>query len=132
MSTSSIISKAFNKHLFEFIDQVIKVFPEKPEIVTSRDYLDTLKKSNPTIIIKVWKTSINDPYKQYIDEENIDFFLNKDYSDDFDKMPMGKDIAKVIDNSLREPLRELDEANKKTFFQYFQLLANLCEKYHTG
>ena len=108
------------------------MFPEKTEVVTSRDYLDTLKKSNPTIIIKVWKTSINDPYKQYIDEENIDFFLNKDYSDDFDNMPMGKDIAKVIDNSLREPLRELDEANKKTFFQYFQLLANLCEKYHTG
>ena len=111
MSTSSIISKAFNKHLFEFIDQVIKVFPEKPEIVTSRDYLDTLKKSNPTIIIKVWKTSINDPYKQYIDEENIDFFLNKDYSDDFDKMPVGKDIAKVIDNSLRLACRSGAGAN---------------------
>ena len=131
MSVNSVVSKAFNKHLFEFIDQVITVFPEKQEIVKSRDYLDTLRKSNPTIIIKVWKTSINDPYKKYIDEENVEFFLNKDYSDDFDKLPMGKDIAKVIDTSLREPLRQLDEANKKTFFQYFQLLAGLCEKYHS-
>jgi len=45
MSQNSILLKAFNKHLFEFIDEVIKVFPEKSEIVSSRDYLDTLKKN---------------------------------------------------------------------------------------
>lgn len=129
MSQNSILLKAFNKHLFEFIDEVIKVFPEKSEIVSSRDYLDTLKKTNPTIIIKIWKTNINDQYKSYIDSGDIDFFLNKDYSTDFEKLPMGKDIAQLIDSSLRQPLRNLDSSNKKQFLSHFQLLSNLCEKY---
>lgn len=131
MSQNSILLKAFNKHLFEFIDEVIKVFPEKSEIVSSRDYLDTLKKTNPTIIIKIWKTNINDQYKSYIDSGDIDFFLNKDYSTDFEKLPMGKDIAQLIDSSLRQPLRNLDSSNKKQFLSHFQLLSNLCEKYNT-
>lgn len=131
MSQNSILLKAFNKHLFEFIDEVIKVFPEKSEIVSSRDYLDTLKKTNPTIIIKIWKTNINDQYKSYIDSGDIDFFLNKDYSTDFEKLPMGKDIAQLIDSSLRQPLRNLDSSNKKQFLSHFQLLSNLCEKYTT-
>ena len=37
MSTSSILLKAFNKHLFEFIDDIITIFPEKKEISTSKD-----------------------------------------------------------------------------------------------
>lgn len=129
MSTSSILLKAFNKHLFEFIDDIITIFPEKKEISTSKDYLETLKTANPTILIKIWYTYIYEPYKTEIGLGNINFFLEKDYSQDISKVPNSEKILEVIDTSLREPLTQMDDENKAKCIKYVQLLSNISDKY---
>lgn len=128
-SQNTILLKAFNKHLFEFIDETIKVFPENKDLIKSKDYLDTLKKGNPTIIIKIWNQKVNSLYKKEIDEGNVDFFLNKDYSEDLGENQVGKDILNVFENSFRKPMKELDDNSKQAFLRYFQLLSNLSDKY---
>ena len=129
MSTSSILLKAFNKHLFEFIDDIITIFPEKKEISTSKDYLETLKTANPTILIKIWFTYIYEPYQTEIGVGNINFFLEKDYSQDISKVPNSEKILEVIDTSLREPLTQMDDENKTKCIKYVQLLSTISDKY---
>ena len=129
MSTSSILLKAFNKHLFEFIDDIITIFPEKKEISTSKDYLETLKTANPTILIKIWYTYIYEPYKTEIGLGNINFFLEKDYSQDISKVPNSEKILEVIDSSLRVPLTQMDNENKAKCIKYVQLLSTISDKY---
>jgi hypothetical protein len=129
MSTSSILLKAFNKHLFEFIDDIITIFPEKKEISTSKDYLETLKIANPTILIKIWYTYMYEPYKKEIGLGNINFFLEKDYSQDMSKVPNSEKILEVIDTSLREPLTQMDDENKAKCIKYVQLLSTISDKY---
>jgi hypothetical protein len=128
-SQNTILLKAFNKHLFEFIDETIKVFPNNKDLIKSREYLDTLKKGNPTIIIKIWNQKVNTLYKKEIDDGNIEYFLNKDYREDLGENQVGKDILNVFENSFRKPMKDLDENSKQAFLKYFQLLSNLSEKY---
>ena len=128
-SQNTILLKAFNKHLFEFIDETIKVFPHNKDLIKSREYLDTLKKGNPTIIIKIWNQKVNTLYKKEIDDGNIEYFLNTDYSEDLGENQVDKDILNVFENSFRKPMKDLDENSKQAFLKYFQLLSNLSEKY---
>ena len=129
MSTSSILLKAFNKHLFEFIDDIITIFPEKKEISTSKDYLETLKTANPTILIKIWFTYIYEPYKTEIGNGDINFFLEKDYSQDISKIANSEKILEVIDSSLRVPLTQMNNENKAKCIKYVQLLSTISDKY---
>ena len=128
-SKKSILLKAFNKHFFEFLDDIISIFPEKKEIATSKEYLETLKTANPTLLIKIWNTYIFEPYKSEIRSGNIDFFLEKDYSQDISTIQNSEKILSLIDSSLREPLRQMNEENKEKCTKYIQLLSTVSEKY---
>lgn len=125
----SILLKAFNKHLFEFLDDIISIFPEKKEITTSKEYLETIKTANPTALVKIWYTYIFQPYKAEISIGNIDFFLEKDYSQDISTIQNSEKILNVIDSSLREPLKQMNQENKEKCIKYIQLLSTVSEKY---
>jgi hypothetical protein len=126
---TSILLKAFNKHFFEFLDDIISIFPDKKEIATSKEYLETLKTANPTALIKIWYTYIFEPYKTEIGNGNIDFFLEKDYSQDISTIQNSEKILNIIDSSLREPLKQMDQENKEKCIKYIQLLSTVSEKY---
>jgi len=79
MADRSTILKTFNSQFFDFMDDLLVVFPDNSEILTARKYFDTIKKANPTAILKAWFTYVYSPYKQVIDEGNISFFFEKDY-----------------------------------------------------
>ena len=124
----SIIMKAFNKQYFEFLEDIICVFPDNNELQISKSYFDTVKKANPTCLIKVWYEFVYKPYSNKIDECDIMFFLTKDYSSD---VHVNKDyILKVIDESLRKPLLSMDERNKTQCAKYIKILSDLCKRYN--
>ena len=87
MNSNSVFLKAFNKHFFEFIDDVIRIFPENVHIQTSRDYFETIKKANPTLLVKIWHYFIWVPYQEKIEEGDLSFFFDKDYTEDVKMMP---------------------------------------------
>ncbi len=52
----SNILTAFNDHFIEFLNDVQGVFPDNVDILTAKNALLTIKKANPKMIVKIWKT----------------------------------------------------------------------------
>ena len=100
------ISKAFNNLFFDFLDDVLVVFPESKEILHAKKSFGLLRTANPTILIKAWKTHVYDKYQEHIDVGDISFFFEKDYSGDLQDVRGGDDIIKMIDN-IRGPLSSI-------------------------
>lgn len=122
---SSILS-AFNEHFVDFVSDIQSVFPEDVDILSAKNALLAIKKANPKMIVKIWKTFIVGKYKSEIDAGNLDFFMNKDYSTDVANSSNSDKIMESIDR-LREPIRNMSEDNQKKVMKYIQNLTKLSE-----
>ena len=119
---SSLILQGFNKQLVEFLDDVERVFTNDLDIKTGKNSLLLLKRANPKIITEVWKTYVTDPYFDKIQENDVAFFIDKDYDSDIG-MDNKSDIMTAI-NRLRDPIRRMESDDKETVMKY---LLNLCK-----
>jgi hypothetical protein len=119
----STIMRSFNANFFQFLEDIITLFPEKREIYTAKVGFETIKKTNPALLIKVWATNIYAPYREAIDRDDIEFFFDKDYSSDI-KFQNNNEIMSFI-NSIREPVKNMDVENKKHSMDYIKLLSQL-------
>ena len=128
MADKSTILKTFNNHFFEFLDDLLMIFPECKELVTARKSLDTIKRLNPSTILKAWLNCVYTPYKELIDTGNMDFFLEKDYGSDLAPMSNSNEILKVID-LMRERVRSMTPTNKDHSMKYMQNLSKLAVMY---
>jgi hypothetical protein len=128
MSDKSSILKTFNTQFFAFLDDIIRIFPDNIDIATARKSFETIKRANPTIIIKVWKSNVYSTYKASIDNGDIEFFINKDYAADLNSVANSQEVMSVID-TLRAPIREMDSVNKSHTMKYIQVLSKLSELY---
>lgn len=122
-SQSNILSK-FNEHFVEFISDIQAVFPEDVDVLTAKNSLLMIKKANPKMIIKIWKTHIVDKYSEKIQDGDISFFINKDYSQDLSS-------SKIMDgiNRLRGPIKEMTLENQEKTMKYIQNLTQLSVLY---
>lgn len=118
------ITTIFNKHFFEFVDDIQNVFPENIDILTTKNKLITIKNMNPKIIIKIWKSAISDKYGKQIEAGDLEFFLNKDYSKDISSVENSGKIIEAIDR-LRQPIKTMSEENKLKSIKYIQNLTKL-------
>jgi hypothetical protein len=73
----STVLKAFNTHFFEFVDDVVSIFPDRHELATTRKTFDMIRHANPTAILKVWHAQVYLPYREPIEHGNLDFFFTK-------------------------------------------------------
>jgi len=128
MTDKSSINKAFNTLIFSFLDDIISIYPDQPDISTAKTSLMTFKQMNPTIITKSWYKMVYLPYKDVIDAGDITFFFEKDYNTDLQNVPNGKEIMKVIDK-IREPISQMDETNKGHCAEYIAKLSKLSQMY---
>jgi hypothetical protein len=124
MSTN--ILTAFNDHFVEFVSDVQSVFPDDPDVLTAKNSLLAIRKANPKMIVKIWKTFIVGKYKKEIEEGNITFFINKDYSQDVASSQYSDTITESIDR-LREPIKQMAPENKAKTMKYIQNLTKLSE-----
>jgi len=122
------IFKAFNNHFTEFIDDIHSIFPNDKDINMTRDTLSLLKRGNPKIMIDVWYNHITKKYESEINNNNFDFFLNKNYNEDLD---MGNQNNKILEGieKLRAPIRNMGDDNKEKCLQYIQNLTKLSKMY---
>ena len=122
----SIIVKGFNKHFEEFIEDVQSIFPEDDEVVTMKNLMFLLKKTNPILIMESRNMYIRTPYKEQIENGDISFFINKDYSAD---VTMTDSISNFIER-LRGYVRNMSEENQQKSMKYIQNLSNLSKLYY--
>lgn len=131
MSDKTTLLRAFNTHFFDFFNDLISVLPNNTEISYAKTSFETIKKANPTIIIKTWYNFVFLPYKDLINSGNLTFFIDKDYSIELTGVVKSEDILKMIDN-IRNPIREMDETNKQHALKYIQNLCKLSDHYNAA
>jgi hypothetical protein len=115
----------FNDHFSEFINDVYTIFPNDPDIVTAKNTISTLRKANPKLLIKIWIKYIVTPYKQEIEDGNIEFFINKDYTQDLEKNDNAEKILEII-NRLRNPIKLMSTENQAKTIKYLQNLSKIA------
>jgi hypothetical protein len=125
----SNILTAFNDHFIEFVNDVHCVFPDDADILATKNALTTIRKLDPKMIVKIWNSFIVSKYKSEIEAGNIEFFINKDYSQDVSVSTNSDKIMESIDR-LREPIKNMSEENQAKVMKYIQnltKLSQLCE-----
>ena len=127
-SNKSIILRAFNKMFFEFIDDIITVYPDNVDMLTGKESFLTIKSMNPTSIVKVWYSKVYMKYKMQIDSGDIDFFTEKDYSTDLNTVKNNHNIMEII-NNIRDPIKDMCASNKEHVKKYIQDLSKLSVAY---
>lgn len=129
MGDKSTVLKTFNIQFFSFLDDIIKVFPDKDELKIGKKSFETIKRANPTIIIKIWFSHVYSSYKESIDNGDVEYFIQKDYQEDLQSLANNGEVLKII-NTLRQPISEMDEVNKHHTVKYLQVLSKLSELYN--
>jgi hypothetical protein len=99
-------------------------------MLSARDAFLTFKKLNPTCIAKVWYTSVYNVYKSELDSGNLDFFTEKDYSGDLSNVKNTQSVLSMIDK-VRDPIKNMSEANKAQVAKYIQNLNKLSNAYNS-
>lgn len=115
----------FNEHFSEFVNDVQSVFPNDADILTAKNALLAIRKTNPKLLVKIWIKYVYTPYKKQIELGDINFFLIKDYSIDLATNENADKIMESIDR-LRKPVKEMSEENQAKTMKYIQNLSKLA------
>ena len=127
----SRLLKTFNNHFEEFIDDILIVFPDDEDLIACKSALLSMRKINPKILLLAFHQTIF-PYKKEIINNNITFFIEKDYKKDisFSEKDFGNQVLQKID-MLRAPIRNMCNENKKKVSKYLNNLLKLSELYNS-
>jgi hypothetical protein len=123
-SDKSIVMKAFLNQFTEFVDDVQSVFPDNADIDSAKTALMLMKKTNPRMLMNAWVACIVGPYNDKIEQGDIGFFLDKDYSQDLEYM--GNAVMQKVD-AFRGPVREMGADNQAKSMKYIQNLTKLAK-----
>lgn len=129
MSSPNILT-AFNAHFIEFVNDICVVFPENKDLLTAKNSLIAIKKANPKMIIKIWSTLVVGKYKSEIENGDISFFIEKDYSNDLAGTNNFESIQKSIDG-LRTPIKNMTIEDQTKAMKYIQNLTKLSFLYES-
>jgi hypothetical protein len=116
----------FNNHFFEFVEDIQNVFPNDSDILLTKNTLLTIRKANPKMLVKIWSSFIVSKYETEIEEGNLSFFIDKDYSNDVSHIDNSDKIISSI-NRLREPIKQMSAENQEKSMKYIQNLTKLSK-----
>ena len=123
MSKSDYLN-AFNNHFEEFLDDIVRVFPEDQQILSAVNGLKKLRKSNPKLIMNIFNSHIKIPYGEHIENGDLKYFLEKDYVKDIEgDWDISKKILSKIDD-IKEPINNMAKEDQDKVVKYLQ---NLCK-----
>ncbi len=115
----------FNDHFTEFINDIQSVFPDDADILTAKNSLIAIRKANPKLLVKIWVAYVVSPYNAQIQQGDINFFIEKDYSQDLTKADNSAKIMEAIDR-LRGPVKMMSPENQAKTMKYIQNLSKLA------
>ena len=122
---------AFNDHFVDFLTDIQRVFPEDVDILTAKNALLAIRKTNPKMIVKIWTKFIVGEYKKEIDAGDIAFFINKDYTTDIATSNSSDKITESIDR-LRNPVKQMSAEDQAKVMKYIQNLTKLATLYESA
>ena len=126
------ILKAFTNHLIDLYDDLKRVYPNNVEVRNCRTWVEITKKVNPRLLITGWKEFLNDRYYEQIIEGEVNFFLNKNYTEELKLYSGGINNNKAYEDfidDIKKKYMEMEEDNKKKTLKYIQNLCKLAAIY---
>jgi hypothetical protein len=127
MSNKNLVT-IFNEHLVAFFDDVQSIFPENVDILTGKNSILAFRKINPALIIRIWATYIASVYSVQIENNDVSFFLGKDYSADLTYANNAEKIMETI-NRLREPISKMTQSDQAKTMKYIKNLSKISIMY---
>jgi hypothetical protein len=121
--TNTNILTIFNDHFVEFLTDIHNVFPEDTDILAAKNSLIAIRKANPKLIVRIWLKYVADPYQDRILAGDVNFFIEKDYTNDLNRSGNSDHIMECIDR-LRNPVKQMSPDNQAKTMKYIQ---NLCK-----
>ena len=133
MENNTRFYEIFNKKLQELLSDLIVVFPDDKDFKLFKNSVRLITLADIKKPLQMFKLSLTDEYKKNIEERNTDFFLNNDYSDvlnnDIIKQSMNDDdVNKKLINKLKGYWKDLNDNNRDTIWNYFNILLKLSNK----
>ncbi len=128
MADKTTLLRAFNTHMMEFLEDIITILPDNVGLVATKSSFEMYKKANPTLLIKIWYSYVYLPYAEIIEKGDLDFFINKDYSEDLTYLQNSGAVLNAID-VLRSQIRDMSETNRNHSLEYIRNLCKLSNMY---
>lgn len=128
MNKSEILD-IFNKQFKEFIEDTSRVFPDNSDISTFKMALPQIVFLSPKKIYKAYKKFVIDTYRSHILDGDIKFFIDKDYKADLSTNASNAILEKI--DSLRAPIREMNEDEQAKVIKYMQNMMKLSDLYES-
>ena len=128
METNMLMISTFNNQFIECLTDISNIYPDNLKFKKYKRYIESVKKMNPGLLIKVWKKHITDKYETKIEEGNLDYFLNKDYKEDLTSIEKSEPIEDIIDD-IRSIIVEMSQENRDNSFKYIKNLTKLSKHY---
>jgi hypothetical protein len=117
-----IFIDTFFSQFAEFMNELIKVFPNDADFLAYKMGLSFFHKTNPTFIISTICEHVL-PYEQTILAKNEDFFLKHDFKEYMSDDTVGSVILK-----LKSLWTVLTAENRECVWNYIILLTNLAKR----
>lgn len=128
---NSLILATFIKQMDECLLDVVRVYPNicqtDPRFVKCKMFFETLKSTNPRLMIVTWKLKINDKYREKILSGDVNFFVHKDYQEDAPELYTS--TVDTVIQDLRTTIRGMSQNNIDTAMKYIQNLCKLADLY---
>lgn len=122
MSRKLLIDAFFNQ-FSDFLNELIRVFPNDADFPTFKTALTLLQRTNPMLVITQVKTC-TDPYAEMIASKNENFFIEHDYSEDVD----GDGAVQQVIQKLKGLWEVLTPNNKKVVWDYVKVIRDLASR----
>lgn len=124
------ILNTFNNQLSEFLEDVVRLFPNDMDIRAAKNSLFMMKKMNPKLIINSWYNYVSKPYGEEILDKGLEPFIEKNYSDDVKYLEDSHKVIEVIDR-VRMPIKNMNDDDKNISLTYINNLNKLSNIYFT-
>lgn len=124
------LKEVFCNQLLEFIDDILRVFPNNLDLKTGKTFIVGLTKVSKKKLIGIWKSSVVDVYEKEIMSGDKEYFINKDYSEDLGEG--GTDNMMNVVEDIRMLIRNTSEENKDKAIKYLQNLTKICKLYYAN
>lgn len=130
-SENKIILEAFCATFNDFMSDMLRVFPDEEGIFKMKHTINSITKLDPKSLMIYWKYYAIGKYSNQVEAGDIDFFVNKNYSEEINAGSVGQSAEKIlyiIDN-LREKIKNMSNTNRSHVIKYMQNLTKLSLMY---
>jgi len=126
------IVRAFMKHLDEFMEDMLRVYPDNKDILRGKLYFNTIRKANPSKMVKAWKNNLAIPFEKElanINNETIELILSINYEKQIGVAKESlnvKDAASLVER-MKDLLKVAREESEDNALKALTYIVNLCK-----